>query len=217
MKISGCLFDMDGVIVDSAKHHFTAWKMLADELSIPFTLDDNKLLKGLSRIDSLEKILSLGSLELNSNTKLLLMEKKNALYLYLVSKMSEYEILPGVKDFILELRREGVGVCLGSSSKNATVILKNVNLFNLFDGVVDGNNITLSKPDPEVFLKGAEILGISPSECVVFEDAASGIESALSGGFFALGIGDASELSRANSVVSDLCGMTLEKLNQITG
>ena len=217
MKISGCLFDMDGVIVDSAKHHFTAWKMLADELSIPFTLDDNKLLKGLSRIDSLEKILSLGSLELNSNTKLLLMEKKNALYLYLVSKMSQYEILPGVKDLILELRREGVGVCLGSSSKNATVILKNINLFNLFDGIVDGNHITLSKPDPEVFLKGAEILGISPSECVVFEDAASGIEAALSGGFFALGIGDASELSRADSVVSDLCGMTLEKLNQITG
>jgi len=217
MKISGCLFDMDGVIVDSAKHHFTAWKMLADELSIPFTLDDNKLLKGLSRIDSLEKILSLGSLELNSNTKLLLMEKKNALYLYLVSKMSEYEILPGVKDLILELKREGVGVCLGSSSKNATVILKNINLFNLFDGIVDGNHITLSKPDPEVFLKGAEILGISPSECVVFEDAASGVEAALSGGFFALGIGDASELSRANFVVSDLCGMSLEKLNQITG
>ena len=217
MKISGCLFDMDGVIVDSAKHHFTAWKMLADELSIPFTLDDNKLLKGLSRIDSLEKILSLGSLELNSNTKLLLMEKKNALYLYLVSKMSEYEILPGVKDLILELKREGVKVCLGSSSKNATVILKNVNLFNLFDGIVDGNHITLSKPDPEVFLKGAEILGVSPSECVVFEDAASGVEAALSGGFFALGIGDASELSRANFVVSDLCRMSLEKLNQITG
>jgi beta-phosphoglucomutase len=217
MKISGCLFDMDGVIVDSAKHHFTAWKMLADELSIPFTLDDNKLLKGLSRIDSLEKILSLGSLELNSNTKLLLMEKKNALYLYLVSKMSEYEILPGVKDLILELKREGVKVCLGSSSKNATVILKNVNLFSLFDGIVDGNHITLSKPDPEVFLKGAEILGVSPSECVVFEDAASGVEAALSGGFFALGIGDASELSRANFVVSDLCGMSLEKLNQITG
>ena len=217
MKIRGCIFDMDGVIVDSAKHHFTAWKMLAEELSIPFTKEDNKLLKGLSRIDSLEKILSLGSLELNSKTKLQLMEKKNALFLYLVSKMGEYEILPGVKDLILELRREGVGVCLGSSSKNATVILKNINLFNLFDGVVDGNHITLSKPDPEVFLKGAEILGLAPSECIVLEDAASGVEAALSGGFFALGIGDASELSRANSVVSDLYGMTLKKLNQITG
>ena len=217
MNISGCLFDMDGVIVDSAKHHFTAWKMLADELSIPFTLEDNKFLKGLSRIDSLEKILSLGLLELNSNTKLQLMEKKNSTYLDLVRSMDEQEILPGVKDLILELKSEGVGVCLGSSSKNATVILKNLNLFNLFDGVVDGNHITLSKPDPEVFLKGAEILGVSPSECVVFEDAASGIEAALSGGFFALGIGDAAELSRADSVVSDLCGMTLKKLNQITG
>jgi len=217
MKISGCLFDMDGVIVDSAKHHFTAWKMLADELSIPFTLEDNKFLKGLSRIDSLEKILSLGLLELNSNTKLQLMEKKNSTYLDLVRSMDEQEILPGVKDLILELKREGVGVCLGSSSKNATVILKNLNLFNLFDGVVDGNHITLSKPDPEVFLKGAEILGVSPSECVVFEDAASGIEAALSGGFFALGIGDVAEVSRADAVVSDLCGMTLKKLNQITG
>ena len=97
------------------------------------------------------------------------------------------------------------------------VILKNLNLFNLFDGVVDGNHITLSNPDPEVFLKGSEILGVSPSECVVFEDAVSGIEAALSGGFYALGIGDASELSRANSVVSDLYGMSLKKLNQITG
>ena len=152
MKISGCIFDMDGVVVDSAKHHFTAWKMLADELSIQFSKQDNKLLKGLSRLDSLEKILSLGSLELDSKTKLQLMDKKNSIYLYLVSKMGENEILPGVKDLILELRREGIGVCLGSSSKNATVILKNVNLFNLFDGVVDGNHITLSKPDPEVFL-----------------------------------------------------------------
>ena len=98
MKISGCIFDMDGVIVDSAKHHFTAWKMLAEELSIPFTKDDNKLLKGLSRIDSLEKILSLGSLELNSKTKLQLLEKKNSLYLYLISKMGEYDIHTGAKN-----------------------------------------------------------------------------------------------------------------------
>ena len=217
MKISGCIFDMDGVIVDSAKHHFTAWKILSDELSIPFTLDDNKLLKGLSRIDSLEKILSLGLLELDSNTKLRLMEKKNSIYLDLVSSIDEQDILPGVHDLILELKREGVGVCLGSSSRNATVILKNLNLFKIFDGVVDGNHITLSKPDPEVFFKASEILGISPSECVVFEDAASGVEAALSGGFFVLGIGDSSELSRAHSVVSDLSGMSLKKLNQITG
>jgi beta-phosphoglucomutase len=128
MKISGCIFDMDGVIVDSAKHHFTAWKILSDELSIPFTQDDNKLLKGLSRIDSLEKILSLGLLELDSNTKLQLMEKKNSIYLDLVSSIDEQDILPGVHDLILELKREGVGVCLGSSSRNATVILKNLNL-----------------------------------------------------------------------------------------
>lgn len=217
MRIRGCIFDMDGVIVDSAQHHFTSWKMIADELAISFTKKDNKFLKGLSRIDSLEMILSLGSLELNSETKQQLMEKKNSLYLDLISTIGEQEILPGVKNLILELKREGIGVCLGSSSMNATLILKNVNLFNLFDGVVDGNHTTLSKPDPEVFLKGAEILGLSPTECIVFEDAASGVEAAISGGFFTLGVGDASELSRANSIVSDLDGMTLHKLNQISG
>tara|TARA_B110000908_G_scaffold66999_1_gene81082 strand:+ start:318 stop:977 length:660 start_codon:yes stop_codon:yes gene_type:complete len=216
MKIRGCLFDMDGVIVDSAKHHFTAWKMIADELSIPFTKKDNALLKGLSRIDSLEKILSLGSLELNSHTMMQLMDKKNELYLELVSTTNESEILPGVLDLILELKKEGVRVCLGSSSKNATVILKNLNLYDLFDGVVDGNHVTLSKPDPEVFIKGANILGLQPSECIVFEDASAGVEAALSGGFFALGIGDHVELGRAHSVVSGLNGMTLRKLKAIT-
>tara|TARA_B110000211_G_C13921820_1_gene483123 strand:+ start:45 stop:704 length:660 start_codon:yes stop_codon:yes gene_type:complete len=216
MKIRGCLFDMDGVIVDSAKHHFTAWKMIADELSIPFTKKDNVLLKGLSRIDSLEKILSLGSLELNSHTMMQLMDKKNELYLELVSTTNESEILPGVLDLILELKKEGVRVCLGSSSKNATVILKNLNLYDLFDGVVDGNHVTLSKPDPEVFIKGANILGLQPSECIVFEDASAGVEAALSGGFFALGIGDNVELGRAHSVVSGLNGMTLRKLKAIT-
>ncbi|PCJ81483.1 MAG: beta-phosphoglucomutase [Bacteroidetes bacterium] len=213
--IKGCLFDMDGVIVDTAKHHFTAWKALAEELSIPFTSKDNEALKGLGRLDSLEKILQLGNLELNSNTKLKLMENKNSLYLELVRSMSEEDILPGVCGLIEELKVKGIGVCLGSSSRNASIILKNIGLFNLFDGVVDGNHLTFSKPDPEVFIKGAKILELSPSNCVVFEDAVAGVEAAKSGGFFALGVGDHKELDNADAVVSDLSKMNFSKLLEI--
>ena len=146
MKIKGCLFDMDGVIVDTAKHHYIAWKHLADELAIPFSEIENESLKGLSRIESLERILRLGNLEVSSNTKIELMDKKNQLYLQIIRSMGEESILPGVKDFILELRKKGIGICLGSSSKNASSILKNIGLFDLFDGIVDGNNLILSKP-----------------------------------------------------------------------
>ena len=215
MKIKGCLFDMDGVIVDTAKHHYIAWKSLADELAIPFSEIENESLKGLSRIESLERILRLGNLEVSSNTKIELMDKKNQLYLQIIGSMGEESILPGVKDFILELRKKGIGICLGSSSKNASSILKNIGLFDLFDGIVDGNNLILSKPDPEVFLKGSKILGLTPSSCIVFEDAEAGIEAALSGGFFAVGVGKEGSLKRANANVLDLSQMNLDKLQNI--
>ena len=215
MKIKGCLFDMDGVIVHTAKHHYIAWKSLADELAIPFSEIENESLKGLSRIESLERILRLGNLEVSSNTKIELMDKKNQLYLQIIGSMGEESILPGVKDFILELRKKGIGICLGSSSKNASSILKNIGLFDLFDGIVDGNNLILSKPDPEVFLKGSKILGLTPSSCIVFEDAEAGIEAALSGGFFAVGVGKEGSLKRANANVLDLSQMNLDKLQNI--
>jgi beta-phosphoglucomutase len=215
MNISGCLFDMDGVIVDTAKHHYVAWKSLADELSIPFTEVENESLKGLSRLDSLECILRLGNLEVSSNTKIELMEKKNHLYLQIIGSMGPDDILPGVKELMLELRNEGIGICLGSSSKNASSILKSIGIFDLFDGIVDGNNLTLSKPDPEVFIKGSKILGLTPSSCIVFEDAESGIEAALTGGFFALGIGKEGSLKRAHANVQDLAHMTFENLQAL--
>ena len=215
MNISGCLFDMDGVIVDTAKHHYVAWKSLADELSIPFSEVENESLKGLSRLDSLECILRSGNLEVSSNTKIELMEKKNQLYLQIIGSMGPDDILPGVKELMLELRNEGVGICLGSSSKNASSILKSIGIFDLFDGIVDGNNLTLSKPDPEVFIKGSKILGLTPSSCIVFEDAESGIEAALSGGFFALGIGKEGSLKRAHANVQDLAHLTFEKLQAL--
>ena len=181
MALKGCLFDMDGVLVDSAKHHFVAWKRLADELSIPFTEEDNHALKGLSRVDSLEHILRLGNMELNEATKLKLMNHKNEWYLDLIKGMRKEDILPGAAELIQELSDAGIGVGLGSSSKNAQLILDNVELSGFFKVVVDGNHITLSKPDPEVFLKGAQGLGVQPAECIVFEDAAAGVEAAKAG------------------------------------
>jgi len=215
MKILGCLFDMDGVIVDTAKHHYVAWKSLADELAIPFTEIENESLKGLSRLDSLECILRSGNLEVSSNTKIELMEKKNQLYLQIIGSMGPDDILPGVKDLILELRDKGIGICLGSSSKNASSILKTIGILDLFDGIIDGNNLTLSKPDPEVFIKGSKILGLTPSSCIVFEDADSGIDAALSGGFFALGVGKEGSLKSAHANVPDLAHMTFEKLQDL--
>ena len=212
MGLKACLFDMDGVIVDSAVHYFAAWKMLADELSISFTEEDTHALKGLSRVASLDHILRMGHLHLDEKTKVKLMDQKNAWYLDLIQGMREEDILPGAKELIESLVAEGIRVGLGSSSRNAQLILDNVGLTPLFDTVVDGNHITLSKPDPEVFLKGAAALGIDPREIVVFEDAASGVKAAKTGGFFAVGVGEEEQLSEADKVVPDLSGLTVDRL-----
>ena len=212
MALKACLFDMDGVIVDSAVHHFVAWKRLAEELSIPFTEEDNHALKGLSRVDSLDHILRLGHLQLDEKTKVKLMDQKNAWYLALIQGMRTEDILPGAKELIEALVAEGIQVGLGSSSRNAQLILDNVGLTPLFDTVVDGNHITLSKPDPEVFLKGAAALRVEPADVVVFEDAASGVKAAKTGGFFAVGVGDKDQLSEADVVVDHLEGVTVDQL-----
>jgi len=212
MELKGCLFVMDGVIVDSAAHHFVAWKRLAEELSIPFTEEDNHALKGLSRVDSLEHILRLGQLQLDEKTKLKLMAQKNAWYLELIKGMRAKDILPGARELIEELVAEGIKVGLGSSSRNAQLILDNVGLTPLFDTVVDGNHITLSKPDPEVFVKGALALKLKPSEIVVFEDAESGVKAAKTGGFFAIGIGSEEQLGQADVVVPSMKEVTLHEL-----
>lgn len=211
---AGCLFDMDGVIVDSAAHHFTAWKRLADEMSIPFTEEDNHALKGLSRVDSLEHILRLGNLQVDERTKQRLMDQKNAWYLELIEGMRAQDILPGAKELVEELVEEGIGVGLGSSSRNAQLILDNVGLTPLFDVVVDGNHLTLSKPDPEVFLKGAAGLDASPADCVVFEDAPSGVEAGKAGGFFVVGVGEPEVLAGADVVIPSMDGFTLSSLRR---
>ena len=205
---------MDGVIVDSAKYHFLAWQRLAHELSIEFTEQDNELLKGLSRVDSLEKILQMGGMILDNDTKLSLMDKKNQWYLEMITEMSPKEILPGVGEFIKEIKEAGLVISLGSSSKNARKILSAIDLLETFDAVIDGNDVTFSKPDPEVFLKGADKLGVKPKETVVFEDAQSGIQAALNGGFHCVGVGEEYSLNKSHHVISNFKQFSLAELQQ---
>lgn len=211
-SLQACLFDLDGVIVDTAKYHFDAWTKLAEELGVPFRQEDNEQLKGVSRVDSLEFILRKGNLFLDNDTKLRLMDRKNEWYLSSVAQMKPDELFPGVVDFIDELRNAGVGVALGSSSKNAPLILDRCDITNRFDAVVDGNSITFSKPDPEVFLKGAKALGSDPSKTVVFEDAVSGVEAACRGGFRVVGIGEPNAFPKADFVMKGFEGFSMTQL-----
>jgi len=198
VKIKACLFDLDGVIVDTAKYHYIAWKEMAAELGFDFTERENELLKGVSRMRSLDILLGIGKITKTDAEKLVLAEGKNRRYLEYVSQMTETEILPGVTKFLDELRSHGMLMALGSASKNAPLILDRIHLNEKFDAVVDGNMVSKAKPNPEVFLKGAELLKVEPSACLVFEDAQAGIEAALNGGMKVIGVGSPENLSLAN-------------------
>ena len=211
--ISACIFDLDGVVVDTAKYHYIAWKSIANELGFDFTEEDNERLKGVSRMTSLDILLSIGGVELDQETKLKLADKKNKNYLEYILRMTPDEILPGVKEFMNELKSNGVKIALGSASKNAMTILNQLELTNYFDVVVDGTNVSNAKPDPEVFLKGAELLNVLPSECVVFEDAEAGIEAAINGKMKCVGIGSPDVLGKANIVVPGFVGFSISQLN----
>lgn len=211
--IQACIFDMDGVIVDSAKYHFRAWRQLAMDLSIDFTEEDNEALKGLSRVDSLEHILNKGDLQLDNDTKVALMNRKNVRYLELISAMSPDEILPGVRTFMVELKAAGIKIGLGSSSQNAIRIIDAIQLTEFFDAVIDGNRVTYSKPDPEVFIIGAKEMGVEPQFTVVFEDALAGIEAAHRGHFNVIGIGDPKILATAHAVIPGFANFNLAQLH----
>jgi beta-phosphoglucomutase len=215
MLTKACIFDLDGVIVDTAKYHFLAWKRLSDQLGINFTEEDNERLKGVSRMASLDIILDIGKKNLTPEQKLDYATQKNKWYVDYISRMTPAEILPGGLDFIRELKKAGILVAVGSASKNTPDILKRVGILHLFDAVADGNNVKNAKPDPEVFLKAAELLNVNPSVCTVFEDAAAGVQAALSAGMMAIGIGSATILKNAHYVVAGLHEMNLEKLRSI--
>lgn len=198
------LFDLDGVIVDTAKFHYLAWRELANGLGFDISETQNEQLKGVSRMESLDIILDIGKVTLDDAEKLRLATVKNTRYVEMVGTIDASEILRGAREYLESLRARGIKVALGSASKNAEIILQNLGVRDLFDAVIDGTKITKSKPDPEVFLLGAKAVGVPASACVVFEDAAAGIQAAKAGGMYAVGIGHAENLPGADVVVPGL-------------
>lgn len=213
-KITACIFDLDGVIVDTAKYHYQAWHKLAIQLDIPFNEAENEKMKGISRMDSLEMMLALSDKTYSDIDKQKYCAAKNTWYLDLVTDMDQSEILPGIVDFIAHLKEEKIKIALGSASKNARKILNLVGLTDSFDDIVDGNDVVKSKPDPEVFLKGAALLKSKPAETIVFEDSAKGIDAAIAGSFRTVGIGQDVHLGHADMVVKNLVGMTIVDLSK---
>ncbi|MCF2504319.1 beta-phosphoglucomutase [Dyadobacter sp. CY107] len=200
-SIEACLFDLDGVIVDTAKYHYIAWRQLANDLGFDLTHAQNELLKGISRMESLEIILALGGVKLTDEEKLQRATEKNSRYLALCMQMTPADTLPGVRAFLDELKKGGIKTGLGSASKNAKVILERIDMLSYFETIVDGNRITIGKPDPQVFLMGAADLAALPAQCVVFEDALAGIQSAKAAGMLAVGIGEKAVLTQADIVI----------------
>jgi beta-phosphoglucomutase len=214
-NFKACLFDLDGVIVDTAKYHFKAWKMLANSLGIDFTETENEKLKGISRMESLKLILDWGGITKTEEEKLALASKKNQWYVDLIANMNENEILPGASELLQELRAANIKIALGSASKNSETILTKINLLSAFDAIIDGNKVSKSKPNPQVFLMGAEVLGVQPSDCIVFEDAEAGVEAAINAGMKVIGIGESHNLFKANFVVEGLDQINLNTLNKV--
>ncbi len=213
--MKACIFDLDGVLVDTAKYHFIAWQRLANNLQVEFTEHDNEQLKGLSRDASLEYILKKGKISASSSEKEVWKEQKNNWYLELVNTMQADEVLPNCKELLNDLKSKGLKIGLGSASKNAALILTRVNIKDYFDVIIDGTVTSKSKPDPEVFLLGAKALGLQPSECIVFEDAINGVKAAKAGGFKTIGIGEKDVLTEADLVFPDLRSLNYEVLKSL--
>ncbi len=211
----GLLFDLDGVIVDTAKYHYLAWKNLAESLGVEFTLEDNEKLKGVSRIQSFQIILEIGKIEMPIEEQQIYCVKKNNEYLKYIEKLTIDECLPGVKSFIENAKENGFKIGLGSASKNAKLILDKLELTELFDVIVDGTMVEKAKPDPEVFKMGAELLGLTARECIVFEDAFAGVEAAHSAGMVAVGIGSEENLGKAELCIEGFEDKTIEKIIEI--
>jgi beta-phosphoglucomutase len=216
MKYKACIFDLDGVIVDTAVYHYKAWKRLANEMGFDFTEHQNEQLKGVSRMASLDLILGWGQvIGATEAEKEEMATRKNLWYTEMINLMTPDEILSGAREFVQACRDAGIKTAIGSASKNTPIILAKLQLTQLFDAIVDGNSVSKAKPDPEVFLKGAEALGVSPADCVVFEDAIAGIEAALNAGMKAVGIGSPKMLTEADVVVSGLDKFSLEMLEKL--
>ena len=213
--IKGCIFDLDGVIVDTAHYHYLAWKRLALELGYDLTELENERLKGVSRMQSLNIVLDLAGISLNEKHKEILAAKKNIWFNDYIERMTPAEIFPGVQDLIDSIKGEGMRVGLASSSMNAKKVLRQLRMEHDFDAVVDGTMITRTKPDPEIFLITAERIGVSAGSCVVIEDAVAGVEAALAAGMKCIGIGSPDLLGEADLVLENTSDIELSTLRAL--
>jgi beta-phosphoglucomutase len=212
MKISAVIFDLDGVIVSTDEYHYQAWKQISDIEGIYFNREINEQLRGVSRMESLEIILSHSDKNYNETEKEILAQQKNDIYCELLNKLSPNDILPGVVNLLLSLKEKDIKIAIGSSSKNTPFILEQIGLASSFDAIADGNDIKNSKPDPEVFLLAAEKLGVRPEECVVIEDAQAGIDAAIAAGMIAAGVGSAANCLNAHIKLTDLSNLNIDQL-----
>lgn len=212
LKYKAVIFDLDGVIVCTDECHYKGWKKLADEENIYFDREINQRLRGVSRMESLEIVLERAKKSYTAEEKAEMAERKNNYYREYIKGLTPADVLPGVMDFCEFLRANGVKLAIGSSSKNTPAILKGIGLDTYFDAVADGNQITKSKPDPEVFLLAAKLVGIDPADCMVVEDAEAGVEAALAGGMDVLGLGKAVENTNATYKASGLNTFDVAKL-----
>ena len=213
--IKACIFDLDGVIVDTAHYHFLAWRRLAHELGFELTPLDNERLKGVSRMKSLEIVLELGGVAASAEERERLATRKNTWFQEYVEEMAPEEIFPGVKELIRDLKAIGLKVGLASSSKNARTVIRQLGIANEFDAIVDGTMVIHSKPHPEIFLSTAELLGVEPDQCVVFEDAEAGVEAAIAAGMKCVGVGSEERLQMANLVVAKTAEFQPADLTQL--
>lgn len=215
-KIKGCIFNLDGVIVDTAKYHYIAWRRLANEMGFDFSPEQHETLRGLSRMASLERLLEWGGLYMTEAEKLHWADVKNNWYKELILHMKPTEVLPGVLPFLEQVQLAGKRMALSSDSKNARSVLKSTGVESLFELIVDGNDLRRSKPHPECFLLAATGLGYAPAECLVFEDAAVGVAAAKAGGFPVVGIGEQKYLPNAQTVIAGFQGISfLELMHQM--
>jgi beta-phosphoglucomutase len=203
-NLKAIIFDLDGVIVDTAKYHYLAWKRLAKELGYDLTEHDNELLKGVSRIRSLEIILELAGLEKSVEEMEEMATRKNEWFKDYINEVRPEEIFEGIPELIKAIKSDNKKIALASSSKNAQRVIELLEIADVFDAVVDGTMITHTKPDPEIFLLAAKKLQLSPDECIVIEDAEAGVEAALAAGMKCIGVGHPNQLGKANSVISNM-------------
>lgn len=215
--LNAFIFDLDGVITDTAEYHFLAWKALADDLGITFTRDDNEELKGVSRMDSLEKILELGgrTKDFTAEEKEALADKKNDHYLTLIQNITPADLLPAIKELIADIKAKGLKLGLASASKNAFTVMESLGMKSEFDIIVDAKTVVNGKPHPEVFLRAAEMLGVEPEACIGVEDAAAGVQAIKSARMFAVAVGPKESFENADIVYDSTAELSFERILEV--